>query len=521
MGMHEQLKQLNARLPSLTMSTMKRGIEKENLRVTTSGRLAHTDHPKALGSSLCNPDITTDFAESLIEVITSPYKSLTTAHQALSTITAFVNNALEHDYLWPYSMPCFIDREQDIRIAQYGQSNTGKMKTLYRQGLALRYGKTMQIIAGMHYNISLPKSFLLALSDNQDPQHEQAAINHIYFRAIRQFYQHYWLLAYLFGASPACMTTSLTKKVNFSLKPLDAESVYSPYATSLRLSHLGYHNKHQDQLHVSYADATQYATSLIQATQRKIDEYAAIGVIKNGQYQQLSDALLQISNEYYSPIRPKRVTRTGERPATALLLRGVEYIEIRTLDLNPFLATGIALEDMAFLEVFLAVCATLEESTSTHNAFAESTAKENINRVATRGRDPLLTLRINQQEVPFRDVAKARFDQLFAMAEFMDKSTGKPYYHRAVTHQYEKIKDVSKTPSAMFMAQRLDSGQTTTEFLLSLAQKHQHTLNHQRLTPTQIQRFKQRANASFLAQDCLEKNDPLSFDAYLKHYFSS
>lgn len=505
---------------SLGFDGLRRGIEKENLRVNKKGELATSSHPSALGSSLCHQEITTDFSESLVEVITPPRAKPSQSLADLKSITAFVNHAIKDELLWPYSMPPEIQTVEDIILAQYGVSNAAKLKTLYRKGLAYRYGKIMQIIAGIHYNISLPIPFLLALKQIEKSQEDdQTYISSCYMHLVRQFYAYYWILPYLFGTSPACMKTSLMHDVDFKLDALDKQSVYAPFATSLRLSQLGYHNKHEDQLNISYESIDQYARSLLKATQKSIPDYARIGVKGKEGYRQISDAVLQIENEYYIPIRPKRVIKCGERSSSALLTSGVEYIEIRAIDLNPLKPTGIGLKDMAFLEVFAVFCAIQPEFDQTRFKKYCNKSRENFIRVATRGRDPALSLVHRGKEVPFYDHAKALFKKLGVVARLMDSSINTPRYEKALKHQETKIEDVTETPSAMMLSKYNASGLTMTDFIMQLAQENNQALNKNELTPAQMEEFTAKAIRSIQKQRMQEEKDTLSFDAYLANYF--
>ena len=130
-----------------SLTKMKRGIEKESLRVTPEGRLSQTPHPLNLGSSLTHPSITTDYSESLLEFITPPDESIDATLEQLKKIHGFVYKNINNEILWVNSMPCVVGDNDSIPIAQYGKSNIGKIKTLYRVGLDHRYGRLMQTIA--------------------------------------------------------------------------------------------------------------------------------------------------------------------------------------------------------------------------------------------------------------------------------------------------------------------------------------------------------------------------------------
>ena len=168
------------------LKAMRRGIEKESLRVQPDGRLSTVPHQGALGAPLTHPHITTDFSESQLELITAPHTGVEACLNELTEIHQVVFNAIGEELLWVSSMPCGLPADDAIPIGQYGSSNIGRAKTVYRTGLANRYGRRMQAISGIHYNWSLP-----------------GVGNAEYFALIRNFRRHGWLLFYLFGASPA------------------------------------------------------------------------------------------------------------------------------------------------------------------------------------------------------------------------------------------------------------------------------------------------------------------------------
>ncbi len=334
------------------------GIERECLRVDAHGHLAMTPHPIALGSALTHPQITTDYSEALLEFITGTDQDPRNTLAELEAIHRFTYAKLGDEYLWSPSMPCPLPSEADIPIAEYGSSNIGRLKHVYRQGLALRYGKTMQCIAGIHYNFSLPEALWPVLqADDGDTRSERDYRSARYIGLIRNFRRYSWLLMYLFGASPALDAGFLRGRPH-QLEALDADTLYLPYATSLRMSDLGYQNNAQAGLTPCYDDLSSYTESLYRAVSTPYAPYEAMGIKDAaGNWQQLNTNVLQIENEYYSNIRPKRVTATGERPLQALRARGIQYIEVRCLDINPFLPLGIDLNEARFLDAFLLFCA--------------------------------------------------------------------------------------------------------------------------------------------------------------------
>src|SRR6266496_2262860 len=340
---------LRALAPAV-LGSLRRGIEKESLRVRPDGALALTPHPKALGSALKHPHITTDFSESLLELITGVHTSVDACLEELKRIHGFVYRNIGDEVLWGASMPCSLP-----------DSNVGRAKTVYRIGLSHRYGRRMQMIAGLHYNWSLPESaWPLPGLGNQ---------NEAYFALIRNFRRHAWLLLYLFGASPAVCASFVAGR-RHELRELAPGTLCLPHATSLRMGRLGYLSDAQDKLLVSYNSLETYAACLDDVLTKPYPPYQAIG-IRDGHvtsdvvhgagggvdsYKQLATSLLQIENEFYSTVRPKRVIHPGERPLHALRERGVEYVEVRAMDLDPFSPIGITADTVRFLDVFLLHC---------------------------------------------------------------------------------------------------------------------------------------------------------------------
>jgi len=319
----------------------RKGLEKEGLRVDADGFIAQTPHPEALGSALTNPAITTDYSEALLELVTPVCESTEELLGALDGIHSYVHQHLGDEVLWPLSMPCRLDGDASIPIAHYGTSNIGTLKTVYRRGLAERYGRMMQSIAGTHYNFSMPDSFW---ENWQKQLGDTGPLSEFrtqqYFWLIRNFRRRSWLLMYLFGASPA-LDKSFVEGRRHRLDTLDNQTLYEPYATSLRMSDLGYNNQAQSSLDICFNRLETYTQTLDHAIHTSWPPYREIGLFRDGDRIQINDSVLQIENEYYSAIRPKRTTQSGEKPLHALQSRGVEYVEVRCLDLDPFAPQGL------------------------------------------------------------------------------------------------------------------------------------------------------------------------------------
>lgn len=338
-----------------SLTLLARGIEKESLRVRTDGNLSQARHPAGLGAPLTHPTITTDFCEAQPELVTSIHTTVAGCVQELTDIHRFVYEHLDDELLWSSSMPCMLGQDDQVPLAQFGDSNIGRTKNIYRRGLSARYGALMQTISGIHYNFSIPETLWPTIAAAQGTTDSRAFRDAAYFGLIRNFRRHSWLLIYLFGASPS-LCKSFVKGKDHHLESFDEGSLYLPHATSLRMGRLGYQSDAQANLHISYNTLAQYARSMLEALTQPYPAYERIGVKIGGEYRQLSTTLLQIENEFYGTIRPKRVIKKGQRHLTALTSAGVEYVEVRCLDLNPFLPVGIDAEQIRFLDTFLLHC---------------------------------------------------------------------------------------------------------------------------------------------------------------------
>src|SRR5215469_13066381 len=334
----------------------RKGLEKESLRVTPEGRLAQTAHPRALGSALTSEHITTDYSEALIELVTPTFTATWELLQYLLDLHQFVYRHLGSELLWATSMPGAISRDEDIPIADYGRSHIGCMKTVYRRGLGVRYGRMMQAISGVHFNYSFPLPFWEVYADVlQSHDRGTQFVSARYFDLLRNYRRYGWIVLYLFGVSPVLCSSFLRGREE-SLPELVPGTLYEPHATSLRMSDIGYRNRNQAGLAISVNSLEEYVRDLTRAIMTPHLPYESLGVRIDERYQQLNANVLQIENEYYSYIRPKRVARSGERPTKALRRAGVEYVEVRALDVSAFDPVGVNQNKLRFLEAFLALC---------------------------------------------------------------------------------------------------------------------------------------------------------------------
>ena len=507
-----------AHLPLLTQCL--HGIERETLRVTEQGELAQSEHPRALGSALTHGQITTDYSEALLEFITPAEADPAATLADLERIHRFAASQLHGEYLWSPSMPGLLPDEADIPIARYGNSNIGRLKYVYRQGLALRYGKTMQCIAGIHYNFSLPEALwpLLQQLDGEagSLQGYQSAA---YISLIRNFRRYSWLLMYLFGASPA-LDASFLRGRPHHLQQLDADTLYLPYATSLRMSDLGYQSSAQSGLTPCYNDLASYIDSLRSAVATPYAPYAEIGTKDaDGQWLQLNTNIIQIENEYYSSIRPKRVTRSGERPIQALSSRGVQYVEVRCLDINPYLPLGLDLDQARFLDAFILYCA-LQASPLLANDECHA-CTDNFLKTVKEGRRPGLHLQRGGQSVELRTWAGELLDAFAPIAALLDQAHGGDAYQTALHLQRRKVEDVSLTPSARVLAELNTTGESFRDFALRQSKAHAATFRAQPLSAAEQAHFDAMARTSLNDQTELEQAESGDFDAFVAAYQAS
>ena len=496
------------------------GVEKESLRVNKGGGISQTCHPASLGSALTHPWITTDYSEALIEFITPPFQHISEVLNYLRDTQQFVYQRLENEYLWATSMPCVVSGEDSIRIAEYGTSNSGLMKEVYRRGLGYRYGKVMQVIAGVHFNYSFPGEFWPLygeLEGNRLPL--QDFISESYMGLIRNLQRFGWLIPYLFGASPAVCKSFLNDQPT-GLKEFNETTYYLPYATSLRMGDIGYQNNREYEygIKANYNSLTEYIDSLGCAIETPCPEYEKIGVQVNGVYRQLNANILQIENEYYSTIRPKQTLNGNEKPTLALKRRGIAYVELRSLDVNAFDPLGINERQLRFLECFLVFC--LLQDSPPIDAKERLAIDDNELRTAHSGRDPELTLNRNGEGIPLKDWANELCEEMHVVCELLDRGTRGTPYCDALNAQQEKIADPGLTPSATMLVEMRDHGEGFYHFAKRMSEIHQHFFANLPLSEERERYLTELATKSHEDQHAREATEDVPFAEYLERYFA-
>lgn len=490
---------------------IRRGIERELVRTTPQGSLSASPHPKAFGSALTHPSITTDFAEAQLELVTPAMNDRQAMFKTLGNLHHFVATHMPaNETLWGASMPPVLPDESMITIADYGSSNAGQLKMRYRHGLANRYGKNMQLISGIHYNFSLPESFWKALhSYTQSPVALGEFISERYFHLIRNVSRHGWVIPYLFGASPA---------VDHSYNPVNAHKLdkhddkthYLPWATSLRLSNMGYSNSEQSSHPVSFNSKRVFLTDLHQALTKPSERYKHLNKEK-----QLNASVLQLENELYGLVRPKIVSEEL-RPLMAMCHHGVQYIELRSLDNNPYLPLGISEEQSHFLDIFLTYCALAPSADITGEEQVLIARRQEL--VATQGRKPGLMLPTLQGERSLVAIGEELLAAMNPVANMFDSAFATDVYAKGVAQEKTKFSNGDLTPSAKVLTDMKKYHLSHTAFVQQLSDLHMKQHVENAIKQEDMDNLITLASGSLLAQAQMEAQQEVSFDQFIQQH---
>ena len=500
-------------LPELNL--INRGIEKESLRVNSKGEISKLPHPSKLGSALTNPYITTDFSESLIELITPTFNSAKECLDFLKELHIFVYNNIDDELLWPCSMPCPIASDEEIPIGNYGNSNQGMMKTIYRRGLANRYGSLMQAIAGIHYNFSFSDKFLEILAA-QSGKDIKLYKNETYLGMARNFKRFGWIYLLLFGSSPAVCNSFVAGKEH-DLEELPTGGLYKPCSTSLRMGDLGYISKAQDDLNISYNSIEEYCSDLKNALIKPYEPYEKIGEFIEEQRIQLNTSVIQIENEYYSTIRPKRVCPSGERPINILTSEGIDYLELRCVDLNPYSSIGITEEQINFLDTLLIYCF-IKESPPI-NAEESLRIQRNHETIVNAGRDETATLETDRVPILVNEETDRILSELEEIAMFMDKEVHQSQgmsWLQSISNQKNNVAESSGTLSAQVLADLQTNKLSFRDLGSKLSKEHHEAMTNKRSKLDDL--FSNASQNSIEDAKKIESTNQKDFENYLKEF---
>ncbi|MDF2612328.1 MAG: glutamate/cysteine ligase,/amino acid ligase [Clostridia bacterium] len=313
------------------------GIEREALRINRDGKLAVTNHPEVFGDKLLNPYITTDFSESQVELITPALKTTKETYDFINALYDITALEIGDEYLWPQSMPCDIPEDEHIPIAKYSDCGECKKAREYREKLFKKYGGKKQLISGIHYNFSFDDILFKKLYAYQKPSMGYKLFkDSLYLKVVRNYLRYRWLLIYLTGAAPI-IHSSYTKTCTKGLIPIKGDSFSNEGAISYRNGECGYKN-HTD-LFPDYASVESYVKS--------IEDF-------------VKENTIQSHKELYTQIRPK--AKDNKDLLNSITEDGIQYIEIRSIDINPFEKGGISLDDLDFIHIFMLYLLLKEET---------------------------------------------------------------------------------------------------------------------------------------------------------------
>ena len=501
------LKKLASAEDAKAILTFQRGIERELLRTTQQGSLALSQHPKALGAKLTHPLITTDFSESQLELITPVHQSTEAVLADLGQIHQWTARQLDEERLWPGSMPCQLPEEQEIPLAYYGDSNLGRLKTTYRHGLGIRYNRTMQTICAVHYNFSFTSAFFAALyqtaqGQSLTVQKEHEYRSEKYFDLMRNFRSLAWLPAYLFGASPA-VDQSFVRNQDHDLTALDGNTFYKPYATSLRSGGLGYQSETQSELlKVCYNSLENYTETLRAGITTRFDPYHQLNQKKDTQFAQVNANILQSEAEFYSSVRAKSNPPPGKNFLKHLDETGVGYVEVRMLDINPYLP---------LLHCMLA-------PSPEHDDRLCDEAVHNFEATTDAGRRPGFTLRQGAQSVSLQAWARQTFEALYELAAILDDLHQTQRYQTCLNALADRIDDPDLTPSGQVLMDLKSQSVSLIDHHLQLSQRHYATYMTPPLAAATIKKFEQIAEQSHLDFKKIPGNSDQDFSQFLANY---
>jgi len=500
------------------------GLEKESLRVESGGGISLTDHPHAFGSALTNPHITTDYSEALLEIVSPPVDSPEAALQFIEQAHRFIYPRLTGgETIWATSMPCVLNGDESIRVGEYGNSNAGRMKHAYRQGLGLRYGKSMQAIAGVHFNYSFPKTFWKSWAESAKFSGSLVEFTtDEYFHMTRNLLRVGWLVPYLFGASPAVCTSFLKDGEPLpGMKRFGKHTCYEPQGTSLRMGDIGYVYRKDSTVpvvRVDYNSLDGYLADLLDLIETPDERYEKLGLRgADGEFHQLSTNRLQIENEYYSSVRPKQIPDNGEMPLLAMARSGIRYLELRSVDVNVFEPVGVCLDQIRFLEVLM-LQSLLSESPPMSTKDLDRVSA-NMSFVAHRGRDPELQLVDgSDRSLSVSDWGESLLEGMQPAAAFLDSATGGEHYATALAAQMAKMRDPELTPSARVLREMHEHHGSFFDFAMAWSQRHAEHLGSGQNDSDQL--FTDAADRSLIKLAEIEAASEGSLESYLNQYFS-
>jgi len=488
-------------------NAVRHGLEREAVRTDSRGRMATTRHPQALGSPLSNPFITLDFSEAQLEFVTPPVSRERSEHDFLRKLMAWSYRRIGNELLWPFSMPPRLPKHNKIPLADFGTSSEGVKRMVYREGLKQRYGGAVQTISGIHYNFSLADSFWKTYAQARQTTEPLSVFKDKgYFGLMRNVIRYVPLVTYLFGASPVADKSFFGARL-VGLERLDSSTYYGPYATSLRLSDFGYQNRKNVPVNVSYNSLDEYVHDLYRAVSTPSRLWSSLGIYKRERQVQLNANILQLENEFYTSIRPKQkqYAHAGQTLISSLACAGVEYVEFRSIDLDPREAAGISEDQLYFLRVFMTYC--LLKQSPLFKRGEQKRWERNQSLVAFNGRKPGLRITDASQQRDFTAWSLEVLKGIAGVAREFDEVHGTKNFSRVVGSQKEKVLNPELTPSAQVLRNIKESRMSYAEYGVSLAKKYKPKLLSIPLSPVYRWRMKNSAERSIAKTAGMEARD--------------
>ncbi|WP_415348692.1 bifunctional glutamate--cysteine ligase GshA/glutathione synthetase GshB, partial [Clostridium perfringens] len=415
------------------------GLEKENVRVTERGNLALTPHPKAFGDREKNAYIKTDFSESQLEMVTPVCNTLEEVYSFICNLNKVVSLEImkNGEFLWPQSNPPILPREEEIPIAKL----SNREDELYRENLSYKYGKKKQVISGIHYNFSFKEEFIELLYKELKVEKDFREFkDDIYLRMARNFQKYHWLLIYLTGASPV-FHESYIEEIKEEGEKLGEDSYYIKDDTSLRNSSYGYKNKKD--YYISYNSIGEYASD-----------------IKN----LVKDKEIQSIKEYYNPIRLKSLG--SEDMLESLLHKGIDYLEVRLLDLDPLSIQGVSKETLYLVHLFMIYTLLKENKEITYKDQEEFF--KNHDMVALKGRNEEAVIYENGVPVLLKDKGREILSEMGEIVEILFSNNEE--FKNVIKRALEKINNPHDTISEKLIKDIKEEGYIN--FHMRLAKKY-------------------------------------------------
>jgi glutamate--cysteine ligase len=297
------------------------------------------------------------------------------------------------------------------------------------------------------------------------------------------------------------------------LPHIDTDATYSlQYATSLRMSPLGYANNRTGNMDVSFNDLDSYLGDLRRLVSTDHPDY-----LNSVETPQINSKILQIENELYAYVRPKQpLLNNEERHITALKNRGIKYLEVRLIDINPFSPTGVTKQQLYFMRVFITYCL-LSESDVFLAGEQDDIRKDNEN-ISLYGRDNKQKVHFRGKSMPIQDAYGFIADGLMAIATVLDSVEQDDNHIKSILHYNRMIQNMTMTPSCQLLAFMEKSNYSFHVASRKLSESHAALYKKAVHQPGALALQNAVATSSVEAKQIIESSDTVSFAKYIENY---